>query len=195
MKTVRVKSNKYHNTAVNFGGFIMKFNKAGIAELDLRDNAEEVKLDETLAQYSDFVCYLDAVTDKEMQAKKNQDVEYLNKTIDSLREELKVAKTVNESLATENTQLKAELKVYREQAFNKSSIVENKVTEDKIEDKKEENTQAPSSEDLIRKELNKKTVAQLMDIVEDLFGDDKEEWKSLNKKDDLVNYIIKKQTV
>lgn len=203
MKIIRIKSEKYQKTSVNFGGFIMNFNKMGIAEVELRSEEEEEKLNNVIQQYSNFICYLDEVSNRELEAKKNQDVTYLEKVIEDLRKEKEVLRISNENLASENVALKAELKVYREQRIlekdkeenKKQEIKENKKQEEKkeVKEDKEEKQEIKDEGDIIRTELNKKTISELKNILSDIFGEDKEEWKSLTKKEDIVEYIYKKQ--
>lgn len=203
MKIIRIKSEKYQRTSVNFGGFIMNFNKMGIAEVELRSEEEEEKLNNVIQQYSNFICYLDEVSNRELEAKKNQDVTYLEKVIEDLRKEKEVLRISNENLASENVALKAELKVYREQRIleknkeenKKQEIKENKKQEEKkeIKEDKEEKQETKDEGDIIKTELNKKTISELKNILSDIFGEDKEEWKSLTKKEDIVEYIYKKQ--
>lgn len=203
MKIIRIKSEKYQKTSVNFGGFIMNFNKMGIAEVELRSEEEEEKLNNVIQQYSNFICYLDEVSNRELEAKKNQDVTYLEKVIEDLRKEKEVLRISNENLASENVALKAELKVYREQRIleknkeenKKQEIKENKKQEEKkeIKEDKEEKQETKDEGDIIKTELNKKTISELKNILSDIFGEDKEEWKSLTKKEDIVEYIYKKQ--
>lgn len=203
MKIIRIKSEKYQKTSVNFGGFIMNFNKMGIAEVELRSEEEEEKLNNVIQQYSNFICYLDEVSNRELEAKKNQDVTYLEKVIEDLRKEKEVLRISNENLASENVALKAELKVYREQRIleknkeenKKQEIKENKKQEEKkeIKEDKEEKQEIKDEGDIIKTELNKKTISELKNILSDIFGEDKEEWKSLTKKEDIVEYIYKKQ--
>lgn len=203
MKIIRIKSEKYQKTSVNFGGFIMNFNKMGIAEVELRSEEEEEKLNNVIQQYSNFICYLDEVSNRELEAKKNQDVTYLEKVIEDLRKEKEVLRISNENLASENVALKAELKVYREQRIleknkeenKKQEIKENKKQEEKkeIKEDKEEKQEIKDEGDIIKTELNKKTISELKNILSDIFGEDKEEWKSLTKKEDIIEYIYKKQ--
>lgn len=189
MKTVRIKSTKYSKTAIQFGSFVMRFNANGIAEIDLRDDNEELQLGDVVKTYSNVLCYLDEVADRELEAKRQGDVQYLNKVIESLREEVKTLKAVNETLATENTQLKIENKVYREQALGKSKNIK-ETTVNKGEDKK--NDEGVVSENKVSDALNKKTVAELKEILNDTFADFKSEWKDLKVKEEIVNYILSK---
>lgn len=201
MKIIRIKSEKYQKTSVNFGGFIMNFNKMGIAEVELREEDEEEKLNNVIQQYSNFICYLDEVSNRELEAKKNQDVVYLEKVIEDLRKEKEVLRISNENLAAENVALKAELKVYREQRAFEKDKEENKESKNKESKNKEVEGEKQQEvvegekieEDIVKIELNKKTVSELKNILSDIFGEDKEEWKSLVKKEDIVEYIYKKQ--
>lgn len=177
----------------------MNFNKMGIAEVELREEDEEEKLNNIIQQYSNFICYLDEVSNRELEAKKNQDVVYLEKVIEDLRKEKEVLRISNENLAAENVALKAELKVYREQrTFEKDKEENQKVKNEKEEIKEKEEVIDKKVEekvegDIIKTELNKKTISELKNILSDIFGEDKEEWKSLTKKEDIVEYIYKKQ--
>ena len=182
MKTVRVKSNKYSKRSIQFGSFLMKFDARGIAELDVTE-AEEVELNNILNLYSDSICHLDEVSSRELEAKKQGNIEYLQKIIDSQKEEIKILKIANEEMATENVQLKAELKVYREQGLiNKEN---KKVVAEKVESKTEEQNKVLS-------ELTKKTVDQLKEILTTTFADFKNEWSKLTIKEDIVKYIFNK---
>ena len=186
MKTLRVKSNKYKKTAIQFGAFLMKFNAAGIAEVDVADTEEELEFNKVVETYSSSICYLDAVADRELEAKMEGDIQYLNKTIEGLREELKAAKMVNEELATENVQLKAELKVYREHNLKDSK---SKVEESQSSNKSEEEDIQKST---IRKALNKKNIEELKSMLNEMFLEFKSEWEGLTLKSDIVNYIVSK---
>lgn len=196
MKTFRIKSNQYKNTTIQFGSFLMNFNKIGISEVEVADEAKEKEL-ETLVKSFSSISYLDEIENEALEAEKEKNIDYLKKIIDSKDKEIKALRISYEEVVTENTQLKGELKAYRQMSKGvgvAASTVTTTTTTDSTskEDKKESDTEKDKVEDKTYKDLEKKTVAELKEILVEVFGEFENEWKPLTKKDDIIFYIINK---
>ena len=194
MKTIRIKSKKYFNNSIKYGSFVMKFNSDHIAEVEVENSNKELELDSVVNSYDD-ICYLEDVDNELLEAKKKQNVEYLNKIIASKNEEIKALQLSNETLAKENVQLKAELKAYKEVKKNKNSITvdfnENQASNvNNSEDLKGSNKDF--DDESMKTQLNAKTVNELKEILTDTFKDFEKEWKPLTKKEDIILYIMNK---
>lgn len=199
MKTFRIKSNQYKATSIQFGSFLMNFNKNGISEVEVTDDAKEKELENLVKSFS-CISYLDEVENELLEAEKEKNIDYLQKIIDSKDKEIKALRLSYEEIVSENTQLKGELKAYRQMSkgvgvtspiasVDTTSKVENKESSNKVETKVEEETKI---EDKTYKDLEKKTVAELKEILVEVFGEFENEWKPLTKKDDIIFYIVNK---
>lgn len=202
MTTYHIKSDKHIKKSVIFGSFTMNFNAKGIAEVEIQSEAEKLKLESVVKDY-DVIHFLEDSESLQLEAEKEKNVEYLKKIISSKDDEIKVLKISNEDLASENIQLKAELKAFKtikkDTSIDKVENIKKEVKE--IEEEKgeikeiikEENSKE-EKEDLgfSYEELNSKTVAELKDILNSVFGEFNSEWKPLTKKDDIILYIVNK---
>lgn len=200
MKTFRIKSNQYRATAIQFGSFLMNFNKNGISEVEVADDVKEKELENLVKSFS-CISYLDEVENELLEAEKEKNIDYLQKIIDSKDKEIKALRISYEEIVSENTQLKGELKAYRQMSkgvgvtspstsVDTTSKVENKESSDKVEETKvNEETKV---EDKTYKDLEKKTVAELKEILVEVFSEFENEWKPLTKKDDIIFYIVNK---
>ena len=111
-KVVRIKSNQHVNQAIIFGNFTMNFNKKGIAEVSIEEETQEQALDKVIKDYNYVICYLDDVTNQELEKESQKNIEVLQKRINSLQEENQALKAANEELATQNVRLSSENKAY-----------------------------------------------------------------------------------
>lgn len=193
MKTFRIKSNQYKNTTIQFGSFLMNFNKIGISEVEVADEAKEKEL-ETLVKSFSSISYLDEIENEALEAEKEKNIDYLKKIIDSKDKEIKAFRISYEEVVTENTQLKGELKAYRQMSKGVGVAAPTVTITDSTskEDKKESDTEKDKVEDKTYKDLEKKTVAELKEILVEVFGEFENEWKPLTKKDDIIFYIVNK---
>lgn len=193
MKTFRIKSNQYKNTTIQFGSFLMNFNKIGISEVEVADDVKEKELENLVKSFS-CISYLDEVENEALEAEKEKNIDYLKKIIDSKDKEIKALRISYEEVVTENTQLKGELKAYRQMSKGVGVAAPTVTTTDSTskEDKKESDTEKDKVEDKTYKDLEKKTVAELKEILVEVFGEFENEWKPLTKKDDIIFYIVNK---
>lgn len=196
MKTFRIKSNQYRATVIQFGSFLMNFNKNGISEVEVADDVKEKELENLVKSFS-CISYLDEVENELLEAEKEKNIDYLKKIIDSKDKEIKALRISYEEVVTENTQLKGELKAYRQMSKGvgvAAPTVTTTTTTDSTskEDKKESDTEKDKVEDKTYKDLEKKTVAELKEILVEVFGEFENEWKPLTKKDDIIFYIVNK---
>lgn len=196
MKTFRIKSNQYRATAIQFGSFLMNFNKNGISEVEVADDVKEKELENLVKSFS-CISYLDEVENELLEAEKEKNIDYLQKIIDSKDKEIKALRISYEEIVSENIQLKGELKAYRQMSKGvgvAAPTVTTTTTTDSTskEDKKESDTEKDKVEDKTYKDLEKKTVAELKEILVEVFGEFENEWKPLTKKDDIIFYIVNK---
>lgn len=200
MKTFRIKSNQYKATAIQFGSFLMNFNKNGISEVEVADDVKEKELENLVKSFS-CISYLDEVENELLEAEKEKNIDYLQKIIDSKDKEIKALRISYEEIVSENIQLKGELKAYRQMSkgvgvtspstsVDTTSKVENKESSNKVEETKV--NEETKIEDKTYKDLEKKTVAELKEILVEVFGEFENEWKPLTKKDDIIFYIVNK---
>lgn len=195
MKTFRIKSNQYRATAIQFGSFLMNFNKNGISEVEVADDVKEKELENLVKSFS-CISYLDEVENELLEAEKEKNIDYLQKIIDSKDKEIKALRISYEEIVSENTQLKGELKAYRQMSkgvgvTSPSTSVD---TTSKVENKESSNNKVEETkvEDKTYKDLEKKTVAELKEILVEVFSEFENEWKPLTKKDDIIFYIVNK---
>lgn len=196
MKTFRIKSNQYRATVIQFGSFLMNFNKNGISEVEVADDVKEKELENLVKSFS-CISYLDEVENELLEAEKEKNIDYLQKIIDSKDKEIKALRISYEEIVSENIQLKGELKAYRQMSKGvgvAAPTVTTTTTTDSTskEDKKESDTEKDKVEDKTYKDLEKKTVAELKEILVEVFGEFENEWKPLTKKDDIIFYIVNK---
>ena len=200
MKTFRIKSNQYRATVIQFGSFLMNFNKNGISEVEVADDVKEKELENLVKSFS-CISYLDEVENELLEAEKEKNIDYLQKIIDSKDKEIKALRISYEEIVSENIQLKGELKAYRQMSkgvgvtspstsVDTTSKVENKESSNKVEETKV--NEETKIEDKTYKDLEKKTVAELKEILVEVFSEFKNEWKPLTKKDDIIFYIVNK---
>lgn len=193
-KVVRIKSNQHVNQAIIFGNFTMNFNKKGIAEVSIEEETQEQALDKVIKDYNYVICYLDDVTNQELEKESQKNIEVLQKRINSLQEENQALKAANEELATQNVRLSSENKAYKDAlAASKSSKTVEKISVDVSGDKSNLDTIKENQE--IRKGLEKKTVEELKKTLQELSVTnptiEEKEYKNLNKSQ-LIDYIMTK---
>ena len=192
MKTVRIKSKKYFNNSIKYGSFVMKFNSDYIAEVEVENDNKELELNSVVDSYDD-ICYLEDADNELLEAKKKQNVEYLNKIIASKDEEIKALQLSNETLAKENIQLKSELKAYKEMKRNSNvEQKENKENENNASEGMTDKGAQDFDNESMKAQLNTKTVNELKEILIDTFGEFEKEWKPLKTKEDIILYIVNK---
>ena len=170
----------------------MKFNSDYIAEVEVENDNKELELNSVVDSYDD-ICYLEDADNELLEAKKKQNVEYLNKIIASKDEEIKALQLSNETVAKENIQLKSELKAYKEMKRNSNvEQKENKENENNASEGMTDKGAQDFDNESMKAQLNTKTVNELKEILINTFGEFEKEWKPLKTKEDIILYIVNK---
>ena len=187
MKQINVISPIYKNQAINFNGFVVKFNMEGKGVVSFEDSQTE-NVDKIFEVHPNIYKGDKLPIIMEQKENKSAKTEIIDNT------EFEMLKESNKKLALENANLKKEKEELKKEISSlmqeKKTDIESEVKEDIAEKKENENSFEEAS---IKKDLSKKTVSQLKELLntED-FLPFEEEWKCLTKKDEIITFILKK---